>query len=123
MDLGFLPGRQGERPALRYDLVVDVNRNGFLDAGDLLDAGDVLDDPVEDREACGFYVVSRTDLPGPYEVVTLNYSGGSFLGQRTYFLAHQLLVLPYPAGRLPRFVRDGGRAPGFPATTCIAIVG
>lgn len=90
-------GSGDARIGVGYDVVVDFGRDGSFDDGvDLIDGYD-------DAEA-GFYVVR--DLArggtftapgqGPYAVSTLLYSGGSFLGQRTYYPSNiaSLGVLP-----------------------------
>ncbi len=59
-----------------YDLVFDMNRNGELDGGDYVDG--------LGREA-GLYVVHDTTQSGPLPVTQMTYSGGSWLGQRTYY--------------------------------------
>jgi len=91
LDAGTLPG-PSELPAsgdarigVGYDVVVDFGQDGQFDPGvDLIDGyGD----------EAGFYVVRNLTLGGiktnttrgPYAVTQINYSGGSFLGQRTYY--------------------------------------
>jgi hypothetical protein len=59
-----------------YDVVIDMNRNGLLDTPDYIDG--------LDSEA-GFYMVHDTTQPGPYAVTEITYSGGSWLGQDTYY--------------------------------------
>lgn len=90
LDAGLLPG-PNEAPSsgdvrlgIGYDVVIDFGMDGQFDpAVDLIDGyGD----------EAGFYVVRDLALGGlktaitrgPYPVSQLNYSGGSFLGQRTY---------------------------------------
>jgi hypothetical protein len=91
LDSGLLPGpnelpSSGDtRIGVGYDVVVDFGQDGVFDPGvDLIDGyGD----------EAGFYVVRNLNLGGiktqtargPYAVSTLLYSGGSFLGQKTYY--------------------------------------
>jgi len=62
-----------------YDVVYDFGLDGRLDPGDLIDG-------LSDVGA-GVYIVRDLDLVGPYAVEMIQYSGGSWLGQRTYFPA------------------------------------
>ncbi len=59
-----------------YDVVLDFDRNGGLGIGDFLDGS---------ADEAGFYVVASPEAPGPLAVTEVIYSGGSFLGQDTYF--------------------------------------
>ena len=59
-----------------YDLVCDVNRNGVLDGADLVDG--------LGAEAA-FAIGPDTTAPGPLATTTINYSGGTWRGQRTYY--------------------------------------
>ena len=92
LDGGALPGPNeangsGDlRIGVGYDVVIDLDRDGQFDPeSDLLDGYD-------DVEA-GFYVcrnlvkggTAASPGNGPYAVTQINYSGGSFLGQRTYY--------------------------------------
>ena len=79
-------GSGDTRIGVGYDVVIDFDRDGQFDAdSDMLDGYD-------DVEA-GFYVCRNLTLgatatsvnAGPYPVSQLNYTGGSFLGQRTYY--------------------------------------
>lgn len=58
-----LSGIDGARPSVGYDLVIDVNQDGQLDAGDILDG----------YANAGMYVVSDMNEPGPYAVDSLEY--------------------------------------------------
>ncbi|GAG12730.1 unnamed protein product, partial [marine sediment metagenome] len=59
-----------------YDVVVDMNQNSQLDGGDYIDGL---------AAEAGLYVVHDTTQSGPLPVTQINYSGGSWLGQRTYY--------------------------------------
>jgi hypothetical protein len=92
LDAGTLPGpsealASGDtRIGVGYDVVIDVDRDGVFDPdSDLIDG-------YGDDEA-GFYVcrdlvrggtLTQTNR-GPHPVSVLTYSGGSFLGQRTFY--------------------------------------
>lgn len=80
------PGSGDARIGVGYDVVIDIGRDGqFTDGVDLIDGYD-------DEEA-GFYVVrdlargglATAPTQGPYPVTAILYSGGTFLGQKTYF--------------------------------------
>jgi hypothetical protein len=75
LDAGTLSAINGTNIGLGYDVVIDADQNGLLGAGDIIDGAD----------AGGFYVVRDLTLVGPLAVSTLDYSGGSFLGQRTKY--------------------------------------
>ncbi|HZL99121.1 MAG TPA: hypothetical protein VFD43_02620, partial [Planctomycetota bacterium] len=60
-----------------YDIVVDLDQDGLFDGHDLIDGFD----PVE----AGLYVVHDLQLPGPHAVTEIIYSGGTWLGQDTYY--------------------------------------
>ncbi|MCB9914260.1 MAG: hypothetical protein H6828_03800 [Planctomycetes bacterium] len=79
IDAGTLNGTVGTEVGIGYDMVVDANQNGVYDAGDLIDG---LSDEA------GFYVVRDVAAPGPYSVVETLYSGGTFLGQNTFYPAN-----------------------------------
>ncbi len=72
--LSGLPGTNDI--AVPYDLVIDFNRNGLLDSGDYIDGR---------GDAGGFYVVRDLTTTGPLATTSRSYSGGSFLGQLTYY--------------------------------------
>lgn len=92
LDTGTLPGPD-ESPAsgdtrigIGYDVIIDFGQDGNFDDGvDLIDG--------YDETEAGFYVVRNTVLGGiktdtdrgPYQVTEIQYIGGSFLGQDTYF--------------------------------------
>ncbi len=71
-----LDGNAGLGLGVGYDLIVDCNQNGQLDTGDAIDG--------LGNEA-GFYVVRDTTASGPLAVTETIYSGGSWLGQDTYY--------------------------------------
>ncbi|MBL8766616.1 MAG: hypothetical protein JNL94_04570 [Planctomycetes bacterium] len=76
LDPGSLSGTIGTEFGIGYDVVVDVNRNGVLDGLDLIDGY---------GERAGAVVVRDFSLPGPLTVTEVLYSGGTFLGQDTYY--------------------------------------
>ncbi len=65
-----------------YDVVLDMNRNAILDGGDYIDGYDPSEGIIKIH---GMYVVHDITQAGPLSVTTIDYSGGSWLGQRTYF--------------------------------------
>jgi hypothetical protein len=76
VDPGSLSGDAGAGFGVGYDVIVDINRNGVLDGGDLIDGIGAID---------GFYVCHDPTLPGPYAVSSTTYSGGTWLGQILYW--------------------------------------
>lgn len=76
VDAGLLNGTTGVQLGVGYDVVVDVDQDGLLGAGDLIDG--LGDEP-------GAVVVRDPTLPGPHAVTTTTYSLGSFQGQRVYY--------------------------------------
>lgn len=91
------PSSGDARIGVGYDVVIDIGRDGsFTEGVDLIDG-------YSDTEA-GFWVVrdlafggtaTQTNR-GPYAVSTLLYSGGSFLGQRTYYPTNIASLPPLP---------------------------
>ena len=71
-----------------YDIVFDFGRDGFLDPGDLID-GFTL-------SGAGCHVVADLSAAGPHAVTTVNYSGGSFRGQRLYYPSDIALMTNVP---------------------------
>lgn len=71
-----LSGYAGIDVGVGYDLVCDFNLNGTLDEGDLIDG-------LSDES--GLYIVSDTVALGPLSTTYIDYSGGSWLGQRTWY--------------------------------------
>ncbi|MCK6504893.1 hypothetical protein L6R53_16095 [Myxococcota bacterium] len=63
--------------ATAYDVVLDLDGDGALSPGDLFQ-GATEADPA-------FWALSQLTRPGPYKVTTAQYSGGAWLGQRTYY--------------------------------------
>ncbi|MFO1010022.1 MAG: hypothetical protein U1F29_08170 [Planctomycetota bacterium] len=73
---GLFSGQAGLGLGVGYDVVVDLNRDGRADRGDLLDGfGDTA----------GFYVCTPTGVPGPLAVTEVLYSGGTWLGEDIYY--------------------------------------
>jgi len=70
LDAGSLFGRP-------YDVVYDFGLDGRLDPGDLIDG--------PGAGAAGISLVRDLTLAGPYPVTMIQYSGGTWLGQRTYY--------------------------------------
>lgn len=60
-----------------YDVVYDFGSDGTLDPGDLIDG-------LQYGEA-GFYIMKNLNISGPLATSSATYSGGSFLGQKTYY--------------------------------------
>ena len=75
---GSVSADAGAGLGVPYDVVLDCNENGQLDAGDVIDGGD----------RPGLYRTHDVAAPGPYEVALLEYSGGTWLGQRTFYPAN-----------------------------------
>lgn len=76
VDSGTLSAAAGDSIGVGYDVVVDFNQNNSLDAGDFIDGY---------SDEAGFYVVHNLNLPGPYAVTEVLYSGGTWLGQDLYY--------------------------------------
>lgn len=75
VDPNQLSASAGTGIGLGYDVVIDANLNGLLDDGDYIDG----------FQAAGFYVVSDLVALGPLTTTSIQYSGGSWLGQRTWY--------------------------------------
>jgi hypothetical protein len=84
LDLGTLDGEGGLDLAIGYDVVVDMNRNGVLDGGDLYDGA-----AGADGAEAGFYVVRDLTAAGPYEVTTKIWQvtgvTGAFTSETVYY--------------------------------------
>lgn len=78
VDPGTLNGTQGDAVGVGYDVVIDLDRDGLLGAGDLIDGYDGTP---------GFHVVRDTAAMGPHAVVETLYNGGGFLVQDIYYPA------------------------------------
>jgi hypothetical protein len=76
VDTGTLSGDAGASIGVGFDVVIDLDGSGDLSDQDLIDG--------IGAEA-GFYVAHDVTLPGPHAVTSLLYSGGTWLGQKTYF--------------------------------------
>ncbi len=77
VDAGSLSDDAGLGLGVGYDIVIDVDDDGSLSAGDVIDG--------YGNEA-GFYVVHDITLPGPLAVTEATYDGGgAFLGQNTFY--------------------------------------
>jgi hypothetical protein len=72
-----LPSKSGSGLGVAYDVVFDMDQNGLLSSGDFIDG-------FSNKEA-GFYLVHDTSLPGPLNVNMIEYSGGTWLNQRTFY--------------------------------------
>jgi hypothetical protein len=76
VDAASLSGAAGAGMGVGYDVVIDLDQNGVLDATDLIDGyGD----------ESGLYIVHDLTLAGPYAVTETIYTGGSWLGQDLYY--------------------------------------
>ena len=76
VDTGTLNADAGAGVGVGYDVVVDLDHDGQLGAGDLVDGyGD----------EAGFYVVHDVTQAGPHPVTEILYSGGALLGQNTFY--------------------------------------
>ena len=71
-----LSGDAGTGLGVGYDVVIDMDRDGTLSYSDYIDG--------LGYEA-GLYVVHDVSQPGPLAVTEITYSGGSMLGQDTYY--------------------------------------
>ena len=76
-DAGTLGGTSGAAVGVGYDMVLDVDRDGSLDL-----ATDIVDGYGDEP---GLFVVRDIAAAGPYAVTEVLYSGGSWLGQDTYY--------------------------------------
>ncbi len=71
-----LDGDAGAWLGVGYDVVLDCDQDGELSDGDVIDG--LGNEP-------GLFVVRDTTTAGPLDVTEVIYSGGSFLGQDTYY--------------------------------------
>ncbi|MEM6994291.1 MAG: hypothetical protein AAF721_27500, partial [Myxococcota bacterium] len=72
---GALTSDAGAGLGVPYDVVLDCDQDGTLSDGDVLDGGD----------RPGLYRTHDVTVAGPLAVSSIEYSGGAFLGQRTFF--------------------------------------
>ncbi len=84
---GLLNGTSGMDLGVGYDVVVDVDQNGILGAGDLID-GYSAD--------AGVYIVRDLASPGPHSVVEALYDGGTWLREVIYYPANIATLGPRP---------------------------
>jgi hypothetical protein len=79
VDNGTLSGNAGIELGVPYDLIMDVNQDGILNAGDYIDG--------YSDTAAGFYVCADTTQPGPLLVVEQTYdlSGAAWDEQNTFY--------------------------------------
>jgi len=73
---GELDADAGTGLGVGYDVVLDLDRNGLLDATDLIDGR---------GDEAGFYMVHDLTQAGPLPAVSITYSGGAWLGQKTWY--------------------------------------
>ena len=79
IDPGSVAGSAGASLGRGFDVVVDVDRDGQLGPGDLVDGY---------SQGAGMYVCQDPTTPGPYDVVEVLYTGGTFLGQNLFYPAN-----------------------------------
>ena len=60
-----------------YDVVVDLNQDGVFNGSDLIDGFD--------NGEAGVYVVHDIQMAGPHAVTEIIYTGGTWLGEDTYY--------------------------------------
>lgn len=93
---GTLAGDIGLEFGIAYDLVVDVDRDGVLGAGDLIDG----------LEGPGFHVVGDTTAPGPLEFTATIFSSGEAFGG-------QIIRFPLEGGPYPLVVISHGNGHSY----------
>ena len=76
LDSGTLNGDAGTVVGVGYDLVLDLDQDGELSTGDVIDGF---------TSKAGLYVVKDLTIPGPLAVTEALYTGGTFLGQNTFY--------------------------------------
>ncbi len=76
LDIGTLSGFNGDSLGRAYDVVLDLDRDGNLSAGDWVDGAGA--DP-------GFWMLYPTVLQGIHPITEVLYSGGTWLGQDLYY--------------------------------------
>ena len=72
----LLSGDAGLGLGVGYDVVIDLDQDGELSVNDYIDGL---------GSEAGLYVVHDVTQPGPLAVTEILYTGGSWLGQNTYF--------------------------------------
>ncbi len=88
---GALSSDAGRALGVGYDVVLDINANGLLDAGDLIDGR---------GDEGGFYYVRSTTTAGPLAVTGVSYAvtgvTAGFNNQRTYYPNNIAALEPLP---------------------------
>lgn len=80
------PSSGDTRIGVGYDVVIDFAQNGTFDDGvDMIDGYSDNDAGFFVCRDLGFGGTSTLPNRGPHPVTMVNYTGGSFLGQRTYY--------------------------------------
>ncbi|MBM3976931.1 MAG: hypothetical protein FJ299_08075 [Planctomycetes bacterium] len=102
VDAGALSGNAGIELGVGYDIVIDVNLNGQLDAADYIDG-------YSDTEA-GAYVCADTAAPGPLAVTEITYdlSGAAFDAQNVFYPTNIATM-----GKLPLIVVSHGNGHNY----------
>ena len=96
-----LEGTDGLILGVPYDIVLDVNNDGSLDSGDYIDG-------ARERDEAGFYVMTDPVSNGPLAVTEITYSGGTWLGQNTFYPTNIASM-----GRLPLIVISHGNGHNY----------
>ena len=94
-----LSGDAGTGLGVGYDVVIDLDQDGLLSASDYIDGL---------GSEAGLYVVHDVTLPGPLAVTEIIYSGGSWLGQDTYYPTNIASM-----GKLPLIVISHGNGHNY----------
>lgn len=90
--------------ATSYDLVLDLDGDGALSPGD------VFQGPTQDEPA--FWALGELTRPGPHEVTTIQYTGGPWMGQRTYYPS-DIAELVAEGGPLPLVMMSHGNGHNY----------
>jgi hypothetical protein len=100
VDSGTLTGFSGgAQVGIGYDIVVDANKNGFLDTDDLIDGWGA---------DAGLYVMPNLLGRGPYGTSVADFSQGPFRRQRTYYPTEVASL-----GRLPLVIISHGNGHSY----------
>ncbi|MDG1498627.1 MAG: hypothetical protein P8N31_02700 [Planctomycetota bacterium] len=99
VDTGTLAGPLGTDLGAGYDIVIDLDQNGQLSAGDVIDG--YGDNP-------GVTIVRDTTKPGPYAVTEAKYTFGSWKLQDTYYPTNVASL-----GKLPLVVISHGNGHNY----------